>query len=72
MKKASEYCEHAKECRDLAAKMENAAQKAQLLSMAETWEGLAQDRKRFVERHPELTKSAEKHKELGEKDDRRV
>jgi hypothetical protein len=47
MKKASEYREHADECRKLAASMEG-DQRDQLLQMAENWDQLAEDRTRLI------------------------
>lgn len=47
MKKASEYREHADECRKLAASMDG-EQREQLLKMAENWEQLAEDRARLI------------------------
>jgi len=44
MKKASEYRQHAEECRALAARMERGAAREQLLRMAAAWEELARDR----------------------------
>lgn len=44
MKKASEYRQHAAECRTLAQKMDLGEHREQLLRMAETWDKLAQDR----------------------------
>jgi len=38
MKKASEYHQHADECRALAATMKTGEQREQLLRMAEMWE----------------------------------
>jgi hypothetical protein len=46
MKKASEYRQHAQECRALAKGMEQGEHREQLLRMAETWEGLAEQRER--------------------------
>lgn len=43
MKRASEYKAHAQECRDLAARMEQAEHRAQLLQMAEHWAALAEE-----------------------------
>ena len=43
MKKASEYRQHAEECRALARSMGDAEQRAQLLEMAATWDQLATD-----------------------------
>lgn len=57
MKKASEYRQHARECRALAAQMESAEQREQLLQMATHWETLADDRALLVEKHPELDRS---------------
>jgi hypothetical protein len=44
VKKASEYRQHAEECRTLAKGMPEGDARDQLLTMAETWERLAQDR----------------------------
>jgi hypothetical protein len=44
MKKAEEYRQHAKECRDLAKGLEAGEQREQLLTMAATWERLADER----------------------------
>jgi hypothetical protein len=54
MKKASEYRLHAKECRDLAAKMDLGVHRDQLLQLAAHWENLAEERLQLVRRHPEL------------------
>ena len=43
MKKASEYRQHAEQCRLLAKGMQD-EKRDQLLEMAATWEKLAQDR----------------------------
>jgi hypothetical protein len=53
MKKASEYRQHARECRAVAAGMRNEEQRQQLLSMADTWERLAEDRERLILRAQE-------------------
>ena len=50
MKKASEYRQHAAECRSLAAGMPNDEQRDQLNAMAETWDRLAEERERSVQR----------------------
>ena len=50
MKKAEEYREHAVECRRLASKATDDRARAQLLKMAETWDGLAMDREEQVAR----------------------
>ncbi len=54
MKKASEYRQHARECRALAAGMDSPEQREQLLQMASHWEQLARDRADLVRNHPEL------------------
>lgn len=54
MKKASEYRQHAEECRALAQQMQSGEQRDQLLTMADTWENLAAERTALVLRHPEL------------------
>ena len=56
MKKASEYRQHAEECRLLAAKMEFGDQREQLMNMAAHWEQLAQDRLTLIHLHPEIAK----------------
>jgi hypothetical protein len=58
LKKASEYRQHAEECRQLAGGM-TGDQRDQLLEMASTWERLAQERADLVRRHPELAMSGE-------------
>lgn len=65
MKKASEYCLHAQECRDLASHMESAEQRALMLQMADHWDKLAQDRNALVRMHPELDRDAE-HEEAAQ------
>jgi hypothetical protein len=54
MKKASEYRQHAEECRAMANQMKPGPQRDQLLEMARTWEKLAAERSDLVRRHPEL------------------
>jgi hypothetical protein len=44
VRKASEYRQHAQECRDLAKQMRSGAQREQLLAMANTWDALADER----------------------------
>ena len=44
MKKAEEYRQHTKECRDLAKGLEAGEQREQLLTLAATWERLADER----------------------------
>ena len=59
MKKASEYRQHAEECRLLARKAESPEHREQLLKMTETWEQLAVERERLIARHPELAPNGE-------------
>jgi hypothetical protein len=59
MKKASEYRQHAQECRELAANMASAEQRAMMLQMAHHWDQLANDRAALVERHPDLAHDGE-------------
>lgn len=44
MKKASEYLQHAAECRELAGRATTNEQRRMLLDMAKTWEYLARER----------------------------
>jgi len=53
VKKASEYRQHAIECRQLALGVQG-AQREQLIEMAETWDRLADERAELIRRHPEL------------------
>jgi hypothetical protein len=57
MKKAAEYRQHARECRELAQRMPQEDQRVQLLTMAEQWEKLAVERERLTATHPELSRS---------------
>ncbi len=50
MQKASEYHNHAEECRRLAGRSLDPEHKAALIKMAETWENLAKERKALVAR----------------------
>ena len=63
MKKASEYRLHAQECRQLAAAMESAEQRALMLQMAQHWDKLAADRVELITRHPELAHQGEQEEE---------
>jgi len=63
MKKASEYRQHAEECRQLARSVEG-EQRDQLLEMAATWDNLAIERTDLIGRHPELLKDAEAATEI--------
>jgi hypothetical protein len=50
MRKIDDYLKHAQECRTLARNMAPGEQRDQLLNMAETWELLAQERRRELEK----------------------
>jgi hypothetical protein len=63
MKKASEYRQHALECRELAAKMDSGDQREQLMAMARHWDQLAADRADLVRLHPELALDGEQAEE---------
>jgi len=63
MKRASEYRQHAAECRALAGRMEGGEARDQLLRMAATWEELARERSALVRRHPELGADGEAEEE---------
>jgi len=63
MKKASEYRQHADECRQLAARMEVGEHRDQLLEMAATWDRLADERSELVGRHPEIALVGEQDEE---------
>jgi hypothetical protein len=60
MKKASEYRQHAEECRDLAAQMDAEEQRELMLQMAQHWEKLAADREALIAKHPELGRETER------------
>ncbi|WP_334163767.1 hypothetical protein [Phenylobacterium sp.] len=62
MKKASEYRQHARQCRTLAASLDGEAP-AQLLEMAATWDRMAGDRARLIRDHPELGLEGEAEEE---------
>lgn len=53
MNRASEYRQHARECRELAASMEVAAHREQLIAMADAWDKMADERVALIERHPD-------------------
>lgn len=59
MKKASEYRQHAAQCRQLAATMEVGEQRDQLGEMAATWDKLAAERADLIRRHPDLALEGE-------------
>jgi hypothetical protein len=58
LKKASEYRQHAEECRQLAKGIQG-EQRDRLLEMATTWDNLAQERSDLVRRHPDLALEGE-------------
>ncbi len=62
MTKASEYRQHAKECRALAQGMQG-EKRDQLIEMAATWERLATDRADLIRRHPEQAIPGEREEE---------
>jgi hypothetical protein len=66
MKKASEYRQHARECRALAQGMDPGEQRNQLLEMAATWDNLAADRSDLVRRNPETAFDGEHQEETGQ------
>ncbi|HEY8570898.1 hypothetical protein [Phenylobacterium sp.] len=59
MKKASEYRQHAHECRHLAAGMPSEDQRQMMLQMAEHWEKLSVDRLELIAKHPDLAHPGE-------------
>ena len=63
MKKASEYREHARECRSLAAAMPSDEQRSQMVKMADQWDKLAAERSAMIYRHPELARAGEQDEE---------
>ena len=65
MTKASEYRQHAEECRNLAKGLAPGDQRDQLLKMAATWDKLASDRSELVRRHPELALRGEHDEEVA-------
>jgi hypothetical protein len=65
MKKASEYREHAEQCRKLAKGMPPGEQRDQLAEMAVTWDRLAEERSDLIRRHPELALGGEHEEEVG-------
>jgi hypothetical protein len=65
VKKASEYRQHARDCRALARKMESEADREQMLAMAAHWERLARDRAAFLSKHPELASNGEREEDAG-------
>ena len=53
VRKASEYRQHAAECRELANKARS-PQREMLLNMATTWQGLAEDRDKQIARQKRI------------------
>lgn len=62
MKKASEYRQHAEECRMLA-KGTQGEHRDRLLAMAATWDNLASERANLIRKHPELASTGEREEE---------
>ena len=62
VKKASEYRQHAAECRVLARKAISPEERDQLLNMAATWEQLAIEREALITRNPALALEVETHR----------
>jgi chromosome segregation ATPase len=54
MKKASEYRDHAEECRRMASAVANEDHKTALIQMAEAWETLARDRIEHLRRQERI------------------
>lgn len=52
MKKASEYRDHARECREIAASMPPGEPRERLLEMARLWDSMAEERERTSGRDP--------------------
>lgn len=65
MKKASEYRQHAQECRAMANQMKPGPQQDQLLEMARTWDKLADERSQLIRNHPELAIEGEHADEVN-------
>ena len=72
MKKASEYRQHAAECRVLASGMGTGDHRDQLLEMAATWDRLAVERSELVRRYPEIAQHGEQSVEGGRRPDASV
>ena len=52
MRKVLEFEKHAEECRQLAAKTSNQAQKQKLVGMADVWDRFAEDRREQLSEQP--------------------
>jgi hypothetical protein len=48
MKKASEYHQHAEECRDMASRATSEEQRQTLIKMADTWDSLGSEREAML------------------------
>ena len=59
MRKASEYEQHAAECRAMAAKTRNPVHKEQLEEMAEAWAMLARERRKQLQKQANGTPRGE-------------
>lgn len=59
MRKVSEYEQHARDCRHMAASMKNPEHKKQLQDMAEAWEMLAAERRKHLAKQTNNTSSKE-------------
>jgi hypothetical protein len=68
VKKASEYRQHAVECRQLASGVKG-GQRDQLLEMACNWDRLAAERSDLVGRHPELALAGERPGDVQRRED---
>jgi len=65
MKKASEYRQHADECRAMAGQTKPGPERDQLLEMARTWDKLAEERADLIRRHPEQALTGEREEETS-------
>jgi hypothetical protein len=63
VRKASEYRDHAEECRELARREEADEHRDQLLEMAAMWDKLARERSELIRNHPELADREEEAEE---------
>ena len=59
MRKIEDYIRHAQECRTLARTTAPSEHREQLLNMAQTWELLAQERRRELEKQGVVPVSSE-------------
>lgn len=63
--KASEFRQHAEQCRTMARATGPGELREQLLMMAQTWEKLAADRAALIARHPETALPDEAREEAA-------